>query len=391
VQRYTHIIIGAGAIGSAAAFWLSREKSNKVLVIEQFDLVNSLNSSGDHSRIIRHAYHSTAYTSLTRSMFEAWSEVEDLSGLKLYTKTGGLDLAPIGSPGESDINGYKAALDAVNIPYETLTADDVRHRYPQWNITDDIFGLYQEDGGLIDIRKTVSAHTSLAMSNGVEFLPQTKVNGIALHKGSVTVRTSQGGFLTDNLVVAAASWLGELMPDLGLNFQLTLSQEQVSYFSSPHLSEFTPEKFPIWIYHDHEVLYGFPVYGEAGVKLARDMRGRFITSDERVYEGDAQEAQLLHGFLKKHLPRAAGPALFNKTCVYDMAPDREFVLDTLPDHPNVAVFNGAGHAGKFASLIGKILSQMLTSGGTRYPIEAFSLTREALVDPAYQPVFRLAS
>ncbi|MDR5700451.1 N-methyl-L-tryptophan oxidase [Agromyces aerolatus] len=388
-QGYSHIVIGAGAIGAATAYWLSELGAERVLVVEQYDLVNALGSSGDHSRIIRHAYHRDAYTKLTHAMFDAWAHVEQRSGLALYTRTGGLDLAPADGPGLAEIEGYKTAMDAAGVEYEDLTAEEIRARYPQWRISDDTVGLYQAAGGILDIRRSVSAHTSLAMSQGVEFLPRTKVTGIRVHEHSVTVTTSDGTFDADHLVVAAASWLGELMPDLGLDFRLTLSQEQVSYFTAPNLADFTPDRFPIWIHHGREVYYGFPVYGEAAVKIARDMRGHFTTSDQRVWEGDGDEERLLHRFLADYLPGAAGVPLVSKTCVYDMPADRDFVLDTIPGHPHVAVFNGAGHAGKFASLIGQILADLTTTGRTDHDIDAFSLTRPAITDPGFTDAFRL--
>ena len=161
-------------------------------------------------------------------MFETWDRVEERSGLKLVHKTGGLDLAPSTGVGMADINGYRTAMDAVGIPYSMLDAAEIRARYPQWRIDDDVVGMYQDEGGLLDIRKSVSAHTSLAMAGGVEFLPRTKVEAITVRNSDVVVTSSGGTFTADHLVVCAASWLGELMPDLGLNFRLTLSQEQVS-------------------------------------------------------------------------------------------------------------------------------------------------------------------
>ena len=390
-QGYSHIVIGAGAIGSAAAYWLSQAGAERVLVLEQFDLGHALGSSGDHSRIIRRAYHRDDYTRLTDAMFDAWAHVQERSGLKIYTKTGGIDLAASEGSGAAEIDDYRRAMDAASIPYEELTVDDVRERYPQWRVPDDTIGLYQADGGILDIRKSVSAHMSLALAAGVEFRPRTTVTGVKIRPHGVTVATAEGPFDADHLVVAAASWLGDLMPDLGLSFPLALTQEQVAYFSSPKLSDFTPDRFPIWIHHGDEVHYGFPVYGEAAVKIARDMRGRFISSADRVFEGDAEEAHLLHAFLSEYLPGAAGPLLVSKTCVYDMPADRDFVLDTVPGHPHVAVFNGAGHAGKFASLVGRILADLLTAGSTAHDIAPFRLTRPAIVDPDFVPVFRLGS
>lgn len=388
-QGYSHIVIGAGAIGAATAFWLSERGAERVLVVEQFDLINALGSSGDHSRIIRHAYHSQAYTQLTHAMFDAWAQVEERSGLTLYTRTGGLDLAPADGQGWAEISGYRTAMDAVGVEYEDLTAAEIRERFPQWHISDDTVGLYQAAGGILDIRRSVSAHTSLALSNGVEFLSHTRATGIQVHEHGVTVMTGAGAFDADHLVVAAASWLGDLMPDLGLTFRLTLSQEQVSYFATPNLADFTPDRFPVWIHHGDEVHYGFPVYGEAAVKIARDMRGHFITGDQRVWTSDDRETRLLHRFLADHLPRAAGVPLVSKTCVYDMPADRDFVLDTLPGHPHVAVFNGAGHAGKFAGLIGQILAELTTEGRTGHDISAFGLTRPAITDPEFADTFRL--
>jgi monomeric sarcosine oxidase len=389
---YSHIIIGAGGVGAAAAFWLSEQGAERVLVLEQFGLMNTLGASGDHSRIIRHAYHSPVYTALTRAMFAAWDEIERRSALKLYTRTGGLDLAHAGTLGDREVQAYKAALEAADLPYEDLTIDDVRDRYPQWQLDDDVIGLYQEAGGLLDIRKSVSAHTSLALAAGVEFRPHTTVEAVALHPASVSISTRDGTVQGQRLIVAAGSWLPEIMSDLGLDYRLTLSQEQVSYFSSAHLPAFSPDRFPVWIYHGEQAgdFYGFPVYGEAGIKLGRDMRARFIRSQERCFEEDESEVQLLSGFLERHLPDARGPVLTSKPCVYEMPPDRDFVLDTLPDHPHVVVFTGAGHAAKFASLMGQILADLATNGTTRHPIEPFRLNRPAIIDPDFEPVFQIA-
>lgn len=388
---YSHIVIGAGAIGSAAAYRLSQRPGVRVLVIEQFDLINTLGSSGDHSRIIRHSYHDSAYTRLTRAMFASWREIEERSGLEIYRKTGGLDVAVNEPEAHRELDGYRRALDDEGIAYENLNADELRRRYPQWRIDDDMTGMYQEAGGLIDIRRSVSAHTSLALAAGVEFLPNTRVTGIEIRRSGVTVRTTAGRFEAGALVVAAASWLEELMPDLGIEFALTLSQEQVAYFASPKLHDFTPERFPIWIFHGAETFYGFPVYGEAGVKIARDMRAAFIRSEDRVHHADNTESALLREFLERYLPSAVGPVLTAKTCVYDMPADRDFVLDVLPHAPHVALFSGAGHAGKFAAVAGEILADLVTEGNTAHDISRFSLQRPAITDPRFEPTFRLTA
>ena len=58
------------------------------------------------------------------------------------------------------------------------------------------------------------------------------------------------------------------MRDLGLSWRITLSQEQVSYFATPNVRDFTPGRFPVWMWHGEPPYYGFPAYGEAAVKAA---------------------------------------------------------------------------------------------------------------------------
>ncbi|MBP6805660.1 MAG: N-methyl-L-tryptophan oxidase, partial [Chloroflexi bacterium] len=78
-------------------------------------------------------------------------------------------------------------------------------------------------------------------------------------------------------------------------------------------------------------------------------------------------------------PRAYGPPILSKTCLYTLTPDRDFVIDTLPENPNVIVAVGAGHAFKFASVIGQILSELALKGTTDQDISAFRINRDILL------------
>ena len=57
--------------------------------------------------------------------------------------------------------------------------------------------------------------------------------------------------------------------------------------------------------------------------------------------------------------------------------------------PRIAVCIGAGHAAKFAGLLGRILSELAIDGATAFPIEAFRADRPALADPGFTPGYRL--
>ena len=68
----------------------------------------------------------------------------------------------------------------------------------------------------------------------------------------------------------------------------------------------------------------------------------------------------------------------SKTCLYTLTPDRDFVLDTLPGYPRIALALGAGHAFKFASVIGRLLSDLAIDGATSYNIAPFAVDRPIL-------------
>jgi sarcosine oxidase len=109
--RYAHIVLGCGAIGAATAYHVGRRRGGDVLVLEQHTLGHGLGASEDHSRIIRHAYHSTDYTALTGPSYETWARIEELTGLALVHRTGGVDIG-VGATGEAQIASYAAALAA---------------------------------------------------------------------------------------------------------------------------------------------------------------------------------------------------------------------------------------------------------------------------------------
>jgi sarcosine oxidase len=388
--NYEYIVVGCGGIGSAAAYWLSRKAGKEVLALEQFTLGHDKGSSEDYSRIIRLSYHAPEYTTLTPHTYEAWDEVEQESGERLVFKSGGLDLEPVQDEPQY-VNLYAGAMRAAGIEHEELSAREVMERFPQFRLDDNVRGVYQEDAGLVDAGRANATHVSLARNWGATILDNTPVRTIRVVGDGVEVVTGRGTFSGRRLVVAAGAWTNRVLRHVGVELPITCTQEQVTYFRAPRLEEFSLKRFPIWIWHGglEETFYGLPVYGAPGTKAGQDVGGDVVTVDTRTFEPNPRILANLRRFLERYIPGSLGPELYTKTCLYDMPPDREFVLGTLPEHPQVSVFNGAGHGFKFSSLAGKILSELAIHGKSQYPIEPFRLDRPALTDPTYEPVFAM--
>jgi sarcosine oxidase len=375
-RNYDYIVLGLGGWGCAAAYWLSRRAGGDVLGLEQFELGHIRGESQDHSRIIRLSYHTPEYVELAKHAFRAWSEVEKDAGEQLVLKTGGLDFARHESA--IPLTNYSGSMDAAGVDYEHLDAAEIRRRWPVLEVSDDIHGLFQPESGIAMAARGNAAHLRLARERGATLLDRSPVERIRPLDGEIEVVAGGATYRCRRLVVAAGAWTNGALTHLGTHLPLRVTKEQVTYLATPHAAEFQPGRFPIWIWMDDPCFYGFPVFGEAGPKVGQDAGGLETDPVTRTFEPDQAALARTMDFLRKYIPKALGPIIYTKTCLYTLTPDRDFVIDRLPAHPDVVVGVGGGHGYKFASLIGRILAELAMDGRTERNIEPFRIDRAIL-------------
>ncbi len=376
------IVVGLGAIGSGAAYWLSRRLGDRVLGLEQFELGHARGAGQDHSRIIRLSYHRPDYVRLARRAYEAWAEVEAEGRVRIVTTTGGLDIGP--RDAAIPLADYIDAMTAEAVPFEHLDGAEIARRWPQWRLGDEHHGLYQADAGIADPNRGNAAHQRLARAHGATLLERAPVARLGeLAGGGIQVELADGTVhRAPHVVIAADAWTNDLLASFDRRLPLTIIQAQVTYFAAPDPTRFAPDRFPIWIWMDDPSFYGFPAYGEAGPKAAEDVGGDEVTPATRTFERNEVGFRRLTDFLARHLPEHLGPEIVTKTCLYTLTPDRDFVVDRLPDQPDVLVALGAAHAYKFASVLGRILSELAVDGSTPSAgeLERFTIDRPILLE-----------
>ncbi|GAA3593991.1 N-methyl-L-tryptophan oxidase [Kineosporia mesophila] len=367
METFDVAVVGMGALGSAATYHAAR-KGASIVAFEQFELGHVRGASHDTSRIIRTSYGAEAYVRLAESAYRDWADFEETSGERLVTVTGGLVFIP--KDGPYSAADFVSSLTAVGIPFELLSPDEVKERWPQFSLAEGVETVYTADSGIVHASRSVAAFQMHARMKGAVIRDRTPVERLTPVEGGVIVHTADGDVLARKVILAADAWTNTLLEPLGAQLPLITMQEQVTYFGPAEPESFDRDRFPVWIWEDTECFYGFPTYGEPTIKAARDLSNNVMTPGERTFVPSPELLEELTGFMRKTIP-GSGQVLRTVTCQYAITPDRNFVLSPLEEHPDIIVALGAGHAFKFAPAIGRILAELAIDGETTDDISTF--------------------
>ena len=386
-NTYDAIVLGAGAMGSAAAYHLAKA-GQRVLLLEQFEIDHQKGSSYGFSRITRYAYEHPSYVHLMKSVFPAWSALEAEAGEILYTRTGGLDF---GRPTQSSLKNIMNSLDAEKIPYEIWTAAEAMKHFPQFRFEPDMLIIYQADSGILSASKCVWAHIRLAEQYGADIRANMPITAISPQAGGVEVKTATEVFTAAKLVITAGSWAKSVLATLGLNLPLIPLQCQEIYFETDHPANYEPSRFPTFIGHMLDIYdrapYGIANHQNSGLKVGFH-GGKPVEHPSQInYTPDPDETRRTMAFTERFLPGVQA-ARSSRVCLYTVTPDEDFVIDKHPNFPHIVFAGGcSGHGFKFSGLIGSILTDLALRGTTQHDISRFNVNRLlTLPDPAYDKI-----
>lgn len=382
---YDVIVIGAGAMGSAAAYALAQD-GRRVLLLEQFHLGHTRGSSHGGSRIIRYTHDNVDYTGQMPATFELWRRLERESGQSLFQLTGGLYGGPEATPWLQDC---QAALAALGFEYRVLDNRELADAYPQFRLPADFIGVLQDDTGMLAASRCVQTLAKQAVVHGAELREQTAVLDITPAGDGVAVRIAgaQGEqtLFTDRAVITAGPWASRLLGSL-LEYSLPLrvTRQQVAYYRAHRPADFAVGRFPVFIMVAEPHFYGFPIWEEPGaIKVALEQTE--ITIDPSgPREVDAELAAELNAQIAAHISGVDPTPLHVDPCLYTETPNRDFVIDRHPDYPQIVI--GAGFSGrgfKHSIAVGRLLADLAQSDAGVYAspfwLERFRISRFAPV------------
>ncbi|MGB3310316.1 MAG: N-methyl-L-tryptophan oxidase [Nodosilinea sp.] len=381
-QHFDVIVIGAGGVGSATAYYLSKA-GKKVLLLEQFELNHQNGSSYGYSRVIRYTYDNPIYVDLMRDAYPLWFALQEEAGEQLYVKTGGLDF---GFPDTDTFRQMKASLDATELDYEHLDKADIAARYPQFALDDGMEGLFHADSGLLRASRCVLAHTRLAQEHGATVIDQTPVLKVTPTDYGVEVETQGETYGCDRIVLTVGSWAKGLLAQQGIDLPLKIMPCQLGFYQPGTPTDFEPGKFPVFFAHMNgpygEMPYGIPHEDPSiGLKITTFYGWDTVEKPSDVDYTPSQDwTERIRDFAKQYIPDGAGPLISTRRCLYTLTPDKQFVIDQHPNHPQVVIGAGfSGHGFKFTTLMGKMLADLAIEGQTPHDTSLFQLSRFQLV------------
>src|SRR5262249_16656268 len=153
-RRYDAIVVGLGAMGSAALRALSR-RGLRVLGLDRFTPPHALGSSHGASRIIREAYfEDPAYVPLVQRSYLFWDQMERESGTPLLSRTGGMMIGPRTG---SLVAGALRSAETHRLPHEVIDAATIHARVPAFRPEPDWVAVWEPNDGVLQPEAAIAA------------------------------------------------------------------------------------------------------------------------------------------------------------------------------------------------------------------------------------------
>lgn len=367
------VIIGAGIVGLSTAYALLQRGTHRVLVLEQAVVNHTRATSSSISRLLRFEYGADPfYAQMVQQSLKLWLDLEKKTHQRLYVPTG---LLSLGREGDETREAHEIACQ-FNLPSELLSEQDCRQRFPEFSMGGYHTWNFNAEGGILRASICLQTLKRAILDLGGEIREVCRVAQIFHEQpGSpISLQLSSGGNIAaERVVVALGPWVQHLLSHLHLPLKLT--RQYLLYFAGLSPQRFGVGIFPAFMDND---LYGFPIHegSRDRLKVASHRFGRAVDPDEPVQMEEAVIAQTVQ------LACTLLPALREATladveaCIYDVSPDEDFILDSVPGDPRIIFATGlSGHGFKFGPLLGHILSDLVCETQPVISLARFSLAR----------------
>jgi monomeric sarcosine oxidase len=401
VEKFDVVVVGGGLLGLAAAYNCA-QAGKKVAVLEQFEFFNQNGSSADFCRMWRVMYTGEYYAKMALETSPMWDKLEQDLGEKLIDKSGLLNFG-IDTPDtpEGTMEDAKKVMQKLKIPFTQLTSAQLMQQYPFKNLPSEYYGLYQANGGTINVQGVLRGYYKLAATAGATMRSGEWVTGISPSPTYVDVETVKSTYRASKVIVCAGAYLNDLLAPYGVKVNLQIWEMTFAYYQvlDPSVT------YPMWFQFDDtpasggsSLFYGFPSvpWARPGyLRLAVDYAAHVSDSPiDRTNVPAVQDIHLTMDNIQRHMVGVSTQPTQMGTCLVPLVPDNGYVLDfappSVPNRDNVVIAT-AGWAFKFAPMFGKLLYELAIDGKASRDITPMAITRPGVVVDLYPGEAKTAS
>ena len=377
------VVIGGGAMGSAAAWALARS-GRQVTLLEQFGPGHRIGASHGSTRNLNPGYHRPEYVAMLAEGLALWDELEQDSGEQLLTRTGIVNHGP-----DPQLPLVHAALTQAGIRAEVLGPEEAAERWRGIRFDQQV--LHMPDGGQLNPEAALPAFQRLAAARGAEIRHHTKVLDLDIVDDGVrltveTRGTGTAGNVSTEVVTAAQAvvtvggWTEKLLAGAAGSGKFRIPRLRVTQEQPAHFA--IADEGAVWPGFNHtpgtgpaykkwySPVYGMQTPGE-GIKAGWHGVGPEVDPDRRSFLPEPVQLAALQDYARSWLPGVDADSFEAISCTYTTTPDEDFILDRIG--PVVIGAGFSGHGFKFTPVVGRILADLAT--GTRPAPPIFSASR----------------
>lgn len=349
------VVVGAGAFGAWTALELV-ERGARVMLVDAHGPGNPLGSSGGESRNIRAAYRAMeVYTRWSMRAWTLWLHREAEFGTRILYPSGSLRLVS-----HHEIAGQTDVFDRLCHPYEVLTSDEVRSRWPQIGYCEADPILYEPLSG------TITAHDAL-----VAVVDRFIARGGDYRRALVTVSRKSGDRLAHVradgealeaalFIFACGPWLPRLFPDV-LGDRIKTPRRELFFLSpAPDDRRYDWDRCPSLA----DPLGWTSSNIGGGVKFAPIIRHVPMDPDTGSRMPTPALLDQVRIYAASRLPGLAhAPVASTYVSQLENTDNEHFIIDRHPRLDNVIIAGGgSGHAFKMGPVLGEHVAQFALNG-----------------------------
>lgn len=288
-------VIGTGTIGSQVLWQLARRGVDAV-GYELYSPGHPRGAAGGESRLFRYVeLEDMRYFPVVQRANQLWNELQERSLARLRSLGGALTIVEEGTVASATALESAELLDDRS---EVLSQDDMKHRYPDFKLHENEFGILDKDAGTIYPDRAIQAAVNAAVGQGASIRTESRVTEIEQTGAQVRVKTNDGEELFDKVVVAAGAWTSALLPEMA---PLLAPRRLLSTWFLPRAGSDLSGLKP-YIRAAPHYSYGLPTADGAAMKLGLGFANHKAVespdnADVRVVESDLTAVRgLVHDF-----------------------------------------------------------------------------------------------